>query len=396
MVFQNKNTFFVLVFIWIITANGSPPISQGSFINSGTPTGVTLDFDCDVRKYAYQYGMSLQPRHGKFVELFDALQLNACNQTRPNDIDSWIPPNLNTIDGECSFYVDPNNGNDSNSGSISSPFLSIERGINETRIYHGKNAGQQCYLYLRSGIFYLTETIEINAEDSYLTIQNYNGEKVTISGGLPLDFGNNEWKLVDFEPIGWKVYNNSNNCWGRSGTTNSNDLIDNIGHYTDLGSCMNAIKASNVEFRSFCWNDPVIGGVYAGGCYGVKDFSWQPYYQSDIYSGRIEGKNIWSNIVANVGDLKDGIPGLRVNDQRGIKARYPDTIPEQSMQFDPISGWIPYSTKWIPPKIFDAPINVIYTADNYSNTDVIWPMVNPGYNNTNQYTGMGTIHIYFE
>ena len=60
------------------------------------------------------------------------------------------------------------------------------------------------------------------------------------------------------------------------------------------------------------------------------------------------------------------------------------------MQFDPISGWIPYSTKWEPPTKYPPPKDVIYTADNYKNdANVEWPMVIPGYNNTNSWTGMG-------
>lgn len=65
--------------------NFGAPTSLGNFINSGTPANVTLKFDCLVRKYAYEYGKSMQPRHGNFLSLFDALQLHACNETRPSN-----------------------------------------------------------------------------------------------------------------------------------------------------------------------------------------------------------------------------------------------------------------------------------------------------------------------
>eukprot|EP01084_Bolivina_argentea_P058420 106690_1 len=60
-----------------------PPTSDGQFINSGTPGGVPVSFDCAAREYAWSYGQQIQPHHGNFVELFDALQLSACNVSRP-------------------------------------------------------------------------------------------------------------------------------------------------------------------------------------------------------------------------------------------------------------------------------------------------------------------------
>ena len=76
------------------------------------------------------------------------------------------------------FYVDAVKGSDSNSGTMSSPFKTINKAVMATR-----EAGQYSTVILREGTFYLTETIELNSKDKGLTIQNYQNEVAWISGG---------------------------------------------------------------------------------------------------------------------------------------------------------------------------------------------------------------------
>ena len=49
-------------------------------VHSGTPGGVPPSADCAIRKFAWEYGKSLQPSRGDFKSLFDALQLGACGE----------------------------------------------------------------------------------------------------------------------------------------------------------------------------------------------------------------------------------------------------------------------------------------------------------------------------
>ena len=76
------------------------------------------------------------------------------------------------------FYVDANKGSDTNSGTMDSPFKTIGKAVTAARA-----AGQSSTIVLREGTFYLTETIELGMQDKGLTIQNYQTEKVWISGG---------------------------------------------------------------------------------------------------------------------------------------------------------------------------------------------------------------------
>ena len=104
-------------------------------------------------------------------------------------------------------------------------------------------------------------------------------------------------------------------------------------------------------------------GIYIG----TRDLYWGPYSQENIESGRFIGKNIWKRKVVNSAAFGNEILGLRVDNKRGIRARYPDQDPEIAMQYDPISGWLLYDTVWKPPIKYPNAENVIVNASSYPN-----------------------------
>jgi hypothetical protein len=104
---------------------------------------------------------------------------------------------------ENSYYV-ATSGSDANSGSISEPFKTIQRGISAL------TAGDT--LLIRSGTY--TEKVTIRNSGSsvgFITIKNYPGEKVIISGsnsaGANLSIYNNSYIRVE----GLELSNNSGN-----------------------------------------------------------------------------------------------------------------------------------------------------------------------------------------
>ena len=146
--------------------------------------------------------------------------------------------------------------------------------------------------------------------------------------------------------------------------------------------CFDAVTSATPEdggpFYSFTWHSPQFGGGYGGHCYGVRDFSWQPVLEGEIDSGRLIGSNIYSNVVKNSKSFADGtFYGLRVNNNRGIRARYPDQIPEIGMQYDPLSGWITDETNWIDPIPTENATDIIINKDLIDGP-VTWPMDGPG------------------
>lgn len=203
------------------------PTSDGQFINSGTPGGVPLSFDCNGRYYAWQYGKQIQPRHGDFVELFDALQLSACNYTRPSPPKQKKMPRYTTeIGAECQFYISADSGSDSNDGSLQAPFQTIMKGVEATRSarQNGKlmAATTQCTLSLMEGTYYQSDTIILTDADSYLTFQNYDGQRAVISGGVPLQF-NGDWQLEEYKETQWVNYTGYNNVFGIANQNSDND-----------------------------------------------------------------------------------------------------------------------------------------------------------------------------
>ena len=80
------------------------------------------------------------------------------------------------------YYVDPENGNDSNPGTLDLPFQTIQQSINVA--VENENDGNQ--IFLKEGIYYPTQPIEINrysgTESAFLTIQPVPGERAVIDG----------------------------------------------------------------------------------------------------------------------------------------------------------------------------------------------------------------------
>ena len=88
------------------------------------------------------------------------------------------------------LYVSPN-GDDSNNGSISAPFKTIERAQNAVREINGNMKGN-IIVNLREGDYYLENTLEFDANDSgtngyYVIYRAYNSENVRISGGKKVE-----------------------------------------------------------------------------------------------------------------------------------------------------------------------------------------------------------------
>ncbi|MHB9035417.1 MAG: right-handed parallel beta-helix repeat-containing protein [Armatimonadota bacterium] len=82
------------------------------------------------------------------------------------------------------YYV-ATNGNDNNAGTLTAPFATIERARNAIRTVRSDN--KQAHIILRGGTYTLSAVIElynnVDCNDSYLTIEPYPGEAVTINGG---------------------------------------------------------------------------------------------------------------------------------------------------------------------------------------------------------------------
>ena len=176
------------------------------------------ELECQVRLLAYQFALTIQPYRGTQPLTFQELQIDSyCDNTtnpkyyeykkalepihEPTSKRDFIinqDPNIYTV------YIDPSKGNDINNGSISSPFRSLQRGLESTRSLQSNRINKQ--IIIRTGTLYLNETIYLspNTFDNNLLITSYPNEQVWISGGVLLD------------NLKWTRYNDGNsshNIW---------------------------------------------------------------------------------------------------------------------------------------------------------------------------------------
>ena len=161
-----------------------------AFVNSGTPDGVPPSFDCEARKLVYEYGRKRLPqvdRNSKFVTLFDAMQLQACGETRPQvrdlpDSVEWTPPMQQTEQSQettSPIFVDADNGNDHASGDV---VRTLQEAVRRT-LAKPKDART---VVMHGGVHRVNETIKLGPEHSGLRVVNAPGETAIISGAVPL------------------------------------------------------------------------------------------------------------------------------------------------------------------------------------------------------------------
>jgi len=145
------------------------------------PADSPADFDCKAKIFAWQFAQTIQPWRSNLKDVYDALQLQSlCNYTFDNTIQQKSaakPPHFELEPSATEIYVDAVNGNDNNQGTLASPFRTVAQAVQASR---GKGGAT---VFLRAGIYYLQDTIQLGSQDSDLSFSNYNDEAVQINGG---------------------------------------------------------------------------------------------------------------------------------------------------------------------------------------------------------------------
>ena len=152
--------------------------------SDGTP-----EFNCKMRKLAWEFGKQKRRDYAQFEDLYYALGLNKdCLAEVPLPVFTAadrapkpkVFPAADGRRGAISLFVDGAHGSDSNAGLLGSPFKSIQAAVNAA-----KNK-PLATVNLRAGTHYVSSPVQITAENAGLTIQNYAGERVVVSGAVPL------------------------------------------------------------------------------------------------------------------------------------------------------------------------------------------------------------------
>jgi hypothetical protein len=161
-------------------------------------------FDCAMRREAVKLAAELQPFRtlAELQLVADALAGSPEVSSACHNLSAAAPTNTSAVDDgdaaaataaasaprvyscESWLYVSSVNGSDAAAGTLDHPLRTVAKGVDvmRDRPQHG---GRRCLL-LRSGTFFLGETLVLDASASGLTIAAVPGETVVISGGEPL------------------------------------------------------------------------------------------------------------------------------------------------------------------------------------------------------------------
>ena len=390
------NNMFLMIGLFVFI---SP--TTANFIHPGTPKGITTSYDCSVRKAAYAYGKKLMPHKGDFKSLFDALQLeNGCNVTSPTKDDIWVPGNF-PEPKRGGIYASPEGCDIRGDGTKNKPFLSLKKAV-----IYAKNK-KNSTIILREGSYFLSEQIELNESHSGLTIQNAPGEMAVVSGGVSFHVDKNMWKPYVINKGSWKKYKNKNNVYGRVENPNkSSEDITFLGIYGSIDDCIASIKSKNsgggrnfgFGFSSVTYHEPEFdAGAWAKHCYGVKNKDggggwWSPTSEQNVISAKFSQQNTW---YANISKHNiDAIPGLRINDGRAIRAKYPDGDPENPALYPYTQGWVTSPTNWLLPQNQNGDATTYELVTNGTEwPSVYWPLKEDGGSTWTGEGDFGDYHI---
>ena len=166
--------------------------------------------ECAVSQFALNYSASKLPPAAR-PALAEALNVaHLCNSTPGSFISSLHQSQLEletsahtaardallerlTQPGAVATFYVATTGSDVGSGSIDSPFATLKRAATAARAVPNRNPGDVT-VFLRAGKYYLGSegALQLSATDSNVAWAAYQGETVTLSGGV--DLGSLQWK----------------------------------------------------------------------------------------------------------------------------------------------------------------------------------------------------------
>jgi len=344
------------------------------FQHSGTPPGITAAFDCAARNATWHFGRSLLPERASFVTLFDALQLQACGLARPLAVDEYVPPTFSTPRG--SIFVDAAVGSDDAAGSSDEPLQTLEAAAAAAR------GRRNATIVLRAGVHRVARTVALSAEHVNLTIQNYEGERASLSGARGLAIPAAAWQPYRVGTGDWVVREGSSLVLGRAVAGKDSGPVKFLGVRGSAAACQ--ASASRLDMGGFAYHDRTVTG-FEQMCYGVERdaFTWATEPQRGVTSGFVDRQNTWVADVSSLG-LTEQIVGLRRNGRRSIRARYPNGDPELSGDWltgaeqgmgggDYVKGWVPLSARsqWVKPARRGDPFEAVATGADWPGVE--WP-----------------------
>lgn len=187
-------------------------IDHPLYVTVGNPRVEPKD-DCALRAFTIEMAAYIAPATLKnnWTSVSEtALQMNECNTTsykisQFSDVSRQFKPATNRNKGICyhTLFVHDIKGSDLFEGSFERPVKTIQAALVRTRALRNKQAGERTLcITIRGGTYYLGTNattassqigaIALTSNDSNLVIENYQGERVVLSGGALLQL---QWSV---------------------------------------------------------------------------------------------------------------------------------------------------------------------------------------------------------
>jgi hypothetical protein len=294
---------------------------------------------CAWRGFAAEYAAALRPDAAALAA--DALQLSVlCNATAPTPARARARRAAPSAVAASEVYIDGVRGNDGAAGTLAAPLRSLAAGVARAR-----TLPRPATVFVRSATYRLSETLELCAADSGLTIAAFEGEAAWVSGTVPL--GALVWAPSRIANASLEVFHDVS-ANGHCDRSDAAAYPCGCAPAATLAACEAAVIT---EARATGWSWHGSGGVWAGLCCVRRDGAWAPKPEEGFTSGRrTPAANVWRAPVPMAALAATGgvMPELRVNGARATRARFPNADPERDL-FP--TGWVTGGgTRWAPPK----------------------------------------------
>jgi hypothetical protein len=336
-------------------------------------------FDCQMRELAVEFAERIQPlRSGQaFVDIADALDgtpekaagcsvaggaaaRGAAARAAAGGRTSRFPllhaPARAAGVGGETFYVAVN-GSDANPGTQAAPFATVAAALAASR----KTPGWDTIL-LRGGEYFNQPTVVLTALDSGLTLQNFPGEEVWLSGATPL--AGVTWTpfKVGNSSGDWQTFPDVSTIYGGGGGQFPVEVVDGVPSAAACQALCAANHSAGGPCQTWTWHSPQVEPEYRLQCWLRLDGVWAPTADANHTSGRLApGSNIWQADLTATGVA--AVPGLRAgHGPRLQRAQYPNFDRETKGMMPP---GVFRATSWTPqqrPRAPDTEVNLPASA----------------------------------
>jgi len=231
---------------------------------------------CDVYALAAKFGLKIQPSMSSLQKqmLADALTLPNCTSTSsslptpatilgaqsagdtPRQLhNNKVSPVVSVQQNDGNeIFVDAVHGSDTGSGSLTDPLQTLPAALAKSRQLPASSAKT---ITLRSGTYYLANTLELTDVDSYLTIQGYAGEVAEVSGSSPVNSTSLKWEEYNVNATGGATMISlpNTNCVERATFGENNTYVNYMGKTDDAATCSDMCLHDS-QCDAFTWHDP--------------------------------------------------------------------------------------------------------------------------------------------